>query len=65
MKKTVVGLVSTTILTISGPLSAHVGEHGPVGFLADLAHLLVDHGYLLALLGVVAGGLILTRLTCR
>ncbi|MES9817897.1 MAG: hypothetical protein ACH255_00360 [Candidatus Thiodiazotropha sp.] len=65
MKKSVVGLVSTTILTISGPLSAHVGEHGPVGFLADLTHLLVGHGYLLALFGVVAGGLILARLTCR
>ncbi|MES9826696.1 MAG: hypothetical protein ABW201_00350 [Candidatus Thiodiazotropha sp.] len=65
MKKTVVGLVSTTILTISGPLSAHVGEHGPAGFLVDLGHLLVEHGYLSALFGVVAGGLILMRLTCR
>ncbi|MES9988684.1 MAG: hypothetical protein ABW077_12290 [Candidatus Thiodiazotropha endolucinida] len=65
MKKIVVGLVSASILTISGPLSAHVGEHGSVGFLADMTHLLMDHGYLLALSGVVVVGLILTRLTCR
>ncbi|MES9923808.1 MAG: hypothetical protein ABW152_06950 [Candidatus Thiodiazotropha endolucinida] len=65
MKKIAVGLVSASILTISGPLSAHVGEHGAVGFLTDLTHLLMDHGYLLVLLGVVTGGLILTRLTCR
>ncbi|MEW8522264.1 MAG: hypothetical protein AB2552_04350 [Candidatus Thiodiazotropha endolucinida] len=65
MKKSVVRLVSASILTISGPLSAHVGEHGSVGFLADMPHLLMDHGYLLALSGVVVVGLILTRLTCR
>ncbi|MEW8029942.1 MAG: hypothetical protein AB2792_01465 [Candidatus Thiodiazotropha sp.] len=63
MNKIVVGLVSATILTISGPLSAHVGEYEPMGFLPDLTHLLVDHGYLLALLGAVAGGLFLKRLT--
>ncbi|MEW8585826.1 MAG: hypothetical protein AB2531_08670 [Candidatus Thiodiazotropha sp.] len=46
---------------MSGPVAAHVGEHGAMGFLSGLEHLLADHGYLLALLGVTAAGLVLKR----
>ncbi|MES9970065.1 MAG: hypothetical protein ABW092_08530 [Candidatus Thiodiazotropha sp.] len=62
MKKIAVGLVSAGILVISGPVSAHVGEHGVMGFLSGVEHLLADHGYLLALLGVGAAALIMKRL---
>ncbi|MES9992804.1 MAG: hypothetical protein ABW098_12670 [Candidatus Thiodiazotropha sp.] len=62
MKKIAVGLVSTGILAMSGPVSAHVGEHGVMGFLSGVEHLLADHGYLLALLGVGLAGLVLKRL---
>jgi hypothetical protein len=61
MKKIVVGLVSASILAMSGPVLAHVGEHGKMGFISGLDHLLADHGYLLALSGIAAGGLILKR----
>jgi hypothetical protein len=61
MKKIAVGLVATTTLALSGQASAHLGEHGTMGLFSGLEHLLADHGYLLALIGVAAGGLILKR----
>ncbi|MEW8506429.1 MAG: hypothetical protein AB2598_06970 [Candidatus Thiodiazotropha sp.] len=62
MKKIAVGLVSASILTLSGPLSAHLGEHGTMGYLSGLEHLMAEHGHLFFLLGVIAVGLILKRL---
>jgi hydrogenase/urease accessory protein HupE len=63
MKKLAVALVTATTLALSGPVSAHLGEHGTLGFLSGLDHLLTNHGFLLALLGIVAGALILKRVT--
>ncbi|MEW8430295.1 MAG: hypothetical protein G8D61_11320 [gamma proteobacterium symbiont of Ctena orbiculata] len=62
MKKIAVGIVSASMLSLSGPLSARVGEHGTLGLVSGVEHLLADHGYLLVLLGVVAAALILKRL---
>ncbi|PVV19027.1 MAG: hypothetical protein B6D78_14635 [gamma proteobacterium symbiont of Ctena orbiculata] len=61
MKKIAVGLVGITSMALSGQSSAHVGEHGAMGFVSGVEHLLAEHGYLLALLGVIAVGLILKR----
>ena len=38
----------------AGTAMAHPGEHGADGFLATIAHLLGEHGYLLLLLLAVA-----------
>lgn len=61
MKKIMIASAAIAAALSSAPASAHVGEHAGMGVMAGALHLLTEHGYLLALFGVVAGALVLKR----
>ena len=61
MKKMMIATAALAAALSSLPASAHVGEHGSLGLMAGTLHLLTEHGYLLALFGVVAGAWVLKR----
>ncbi|MES9860874.1 MAG: hypothetical protein ABW157_17870 [Candidatus Thiodiazotropha sp. LLP2] len=59
MKKVMIGLSG---LLTSGPLLAHVGEHSDTEFISVVLHLMSEHPLPLLLVGVVLGGMAITRL---
>jgi hypothetical protein len=61
MKNTMIGFVFATTGMLSGPASAHVGEHTNLGLLSGMTHLLTEHSYSLAIVAVVVGALLFKR----
>lgn len=59
MKKVMVGL---TGVLASGPLLAHVGGHSDAEFFAVILHLMSEHSLPLLMVGMVIGGVTITRL---
>ena len=64
MKKIMLATAALTAALSTAPASAHLGEHGDMGLMAGALHLMSEHGYLLVLIGIVAGALVLQR-ACR
>jgi hypothetical protein len=59
MKKVMVGL---TGVLVSGPLLAHVGEHNDAEFFSVILHLMSEHSLPMLVVGMVIGGVTITRL---
>ncbi len=62
MKPITLTLTGLSATLASTSVSAHVGEHHDLGLLTGLAHLLSEHALPIAVVALIAGGLLLKRL---